>query len=72
MEERLKLGDLIISVGLMHFITEHGPYIDKLHPLGLLEFNLCPQSYTVATLEHVVLEYTEKKLLKILRTELKI
>lgn len=51
----------MISNNLMHFITRHGRYGDKLHLLDLVESNLCILSHAVATPEYIVLEFKKNR-----------
>lgn len=39
--ERLCVKNLICTENLMHFLTCHGPYREKLHCINLMETNLC-------------------------------
>jgi len=48
-----------IEGGLLHLITVHSPYRQRLRDLGLVEDNLCRVCGVVSTPDHVVLQSGE-------------
>jgi len=59
-EERMGM-ELEITGGLMHYLTGHGPYRQKLHQMKIVEDNMCHICGVVATPEHIVLRCMETR-----------
>jgi len=53
------IPDVEITGGLLHFLTDHGPFRQKLKDMNIVEDNLCHAFGSVATPEHVMLKCEE-------------
>jgi len=51
--------DMAITGGLLHLLTGHGPFRQKLKDINIVEDNLSRACGSVATPEHVMLIYEE-------------
>ena len=54
--ERLRLTHLVPSRGMLHFITGHGPYRDKLYKLSLTDTPMCYCGEGIGSPEHDIWE----------------
>jgi len=62
--------ELEVTGGLMHYLTRHGPFRQKLHQMNIIKDNLCHTCGVVTTPEHIVMRCQETEHLARDETEL--